>query len=52
MLMHRVFYSSFFLRILARGVDYLNLAPKKPLLVFGDEFSSFLHRVGRGALLG
>ena len=51
MLMHRVFYFSFFLRILARGVDYLKL-PKKPLLVFGDEFSSFLDRVGHEALLG
>ena len=49
MLMHRVFYFPFFLRIPARGANYLKLAPKKPSLVFGDEFSSFLDKVGQHA---
>ena len=50
--MHRVFYFPFFLHIPARGANYLKLALEKPLLVFGDEFSSFLDGVGRWALLG
>ena len=50
--MHRIFYFLFFLRIPARGANYLKLALEKPLLVFGDEFSSFPGKVGHWALLG
>ena len=44
--MHRVFYFPLFLRILARGANYLKLALEKPLLVFGDGFLYFPDRVG------
>ena len=50
--MHRIFYFPFFLRILARGDGTLKGAPEKPLLVYKDDLSYFLDRVGRWALLG
>ena len=35
-----------------RGATDLKLAPHKPLLAFGDEFSYFLDRIALWALLG
>ena len=50
-LMHRVFYFLFFLRIPSSGANHLGLAPEKPLLVFAYEFLYFPNRGGRWALL-
>ena len=35
--------------MLARGANDLKLAPKKPLLVFGDDFSYFSDRTALGS---
>ena len=43
--MHQALYFSIFLYMPAREANDMKLAPEKPLLAFGDEFSYFLDRI-------